>query len=144
MINKAFFWDTSGKERTRSIVFKTLKNAQGIILFFYYSNRKTFEYLDIWLDDIKDNLNDDIVIVLSGNKIDYPKIFWQVTSEEAKEYAQKKNVVLFETSAKENIGIKEGFSYTANEVYLIPEKRIEKIRNIIKQNLKKLLKYINF
>ena len=137
-------WDTAGQERFRSESFKPIRIVQGIILIFDFTNRNSFENLDTLLEQIKDNLNEDIVIVLFGNKIDIEKERWEVTSEEAKEFAQKKNLVLFETSAKENIGINEGFAYITNIVYLRLKKRKEKENKIIlKQKLNKLLKYIN-
>ena len=43
----------------------------------------------------KDNFPDYTVVVLFGNKIEREKRDWQVTSEEAKEYAKKNNIVLF-------------------------------------------------
>ena len=168
MINKAIFWDTSGNERYRASALKTLEifKVKGIILFFDFTSKKSFFNLERWLDEIKENFNDEKVIVLFGNKIDIEKERWEVTSEEAKKYAQKKNLALFETSAKENIGIKEGlsyiankftnkalfetsgkenigikegFSYIANKAHLITEKKMGK--NI---KLNRLLKYINF
>ena len=153
---KLIIFDTAGQERFRVAAFKALKAVQGIILVFDFTCRLTFENLERWLEGIKDNFKDDIPIVLFGNKIDIYKERWQVISEEAKEYAKKKNLVLFEISAKTKQGIKEGLAYITNKAYLIVEKRrgrendiikkfIEKIENKNKnKNIKQLLKYINF
>ena len=39
---KAVIWDTSGAERFRSASFKSLRNADGIILVFDFRYRKSF------------------------------------------------------------------------------------------------------
>ena len=115
----------------RSADLKAVRSANGIILVFDFTRRDSFEHLENWISTIKDNFNDDIIIVLFGNKIDLGEEYWQVTSKEAKEYAQQKNLVLFETSAKMKKGISEGFNYITNKAYSILEKRMEKKNNII-------------
>ena len=139
---KLVLWTTAGQERFRSSTLKAVKAVQGIILVFNFNDRQSFRNLDNWLEEIKENLNNNIIVVLFGNKIDTEKEGWQVTSEEAKEYAKKKNLVLFETSAKTKQGIKEGITYIVNKAYLIAEKRMGK-EFIKSQKLNKLLKYIN-
>ena len=128
---KLIFWDKAGQERLRSADLKAVRSANGIILVFDFTRRDSFEHLENWISTIKDNFNDDIIIVLFGNKIDLGEEYWQVTSKEAKEYAQQKNLVLFETSAKMKKGINEGFNYITNKAYSILEKRMEKKNNII-------------
>ena len=127
---KLVFVDTAGQERFRSQDFFAVRGALGIILVFDFTIRSTFEHLEIWLREIRDNFNDDTVVVLFGNKIDIEKEKWQVTSEEAKEYAKKNNLALFETSAMTKKGINEGINYIANKAYSIADKRKEKKNNI--------------
>ena len=67
-------------------------------------------------------------IVLFGNKADL-KDQWQISSEEAKKYAEENKLIYFETSAKTKQGINEGFSYIANQAYKIVEQKLNK--NII-------------
>ena len=71
----------------RSADLKAVRSANGIILVFDFTRRDSFEHLENWISTIKDNFNDDIIIVLFGNKIDLGEEYWQVTSKEAKEYA---------------------------------------------------------
>ena len=95
-INTLTLWDIAGQERFRSADIKICKGAHGIILVFSFTNRESFENLENWINFIKDNFHDnDIIIVLFGNKIDIELDYWEVTSDEAKEYAQKKNLVIF-------------------------------------------------
>ena len=116
---KLKIWDTAGQERFRSQDLQAVRGAFGIILVFDFTYRITFQNLETWLREIKDNFPDDTVVVLFGNKIDREKRDWKVTSEEAKEYATKNNLILFETSAITKEGINEGFNYIANKAYSI-------------------------
>ena len=89
---------------------------QGLILVFDVTNKSSFNNLELWLEDIKKNIAGDLII-LFGNKFDIPKEHWEFTTDEAKAFAQKHNLIYFETSAKTKQGINEGFSYIANEAY---------------------------
>ena len=85
-----------------------------------------------------DNL-DNPCIVLFGNKADLPKEKWQVTSEEAQKYAEVNGLVYFETSAKTNVGIKEGFAYIANQAYKRAEQKLKKDINNNNDNNKNIV-----
>ena len=113
---KLVLWDTAGQERFHSMALKTLKAVQGVIVVFDVSIKRTFNSVNSWLNDIKDNL-DNPCLVLFGNKIDKDKSEWEVTKEEVEEYANSLNLQYFETSAKTKKGLNEGFSYIVNEAY---------------------------
>jgi small GTP-binding protein len=113
---KLVLWDTAGQERFHSMALKTLKAVQGVIIVFDVSIKKTFQSVNSWLNDIKDNL-DDPCLVLFGNKIDKDKSEWEVTKEEVEEYAKSMNLEYFGTSAKTKKGLNEGFSYIVNKAY---------------------------
>ena len=98
------------------MALKTLKAVQGVIIVFDVSIKKTFQSVNSWLNDIKDNL-DDPCLVLFGNKIDKDKSEWEVTKEEVEEYAKSMNLEYFGTSAKTKKGLNEGFSYIVNKAY---------------------------
>ena len=51
------------------------------------------------------------------NKVDLPKDKWKITSEEAKNIAQKNGLSYFEISCKTREGMEEGMAYVVNEVY---------------------------
>ena len=127
---KIILWDTAGQERFRYMDIRTCKGAHGIFLVFDFTRRESFNNLVSWIREIKNNFyDDDIIVVLFGNKIDIEKENWEITREEAKEYAKNNNLVFFETSAKTNQGINEGLNYIANKAYSLAEKRSGK-RNI--------------
>ena len=118
---KVILWDTAGAERYRSTSLKILNFSYSIILVFDLTNRKSFENLDTWIKDIK-KYSHISSLILFGNKVDVDKNRWQITPEEAKNYAEKMKIPYFETSAKTGQGIKEGISYLVNETYEIMEK----------------------
>ena len=113
---KLILWDTAGQERFRSIALKSIKAVQGIIIVFDLTKKKSFENINSWLEIIKENLQDPC-LVLFGNKADIEKEKREITSEEAKKFANSKKLLYYETSAKTKQGIDEGFSYIANETY---------------------------
>ena len=114
---KLIIWDTAGQERFHSIAINVLKSTQGVAVVFDFSNRESFENVVKWLSEIKDNLNNNVSIVLFGNKCDKNKEEWTVTLEEAQKFAKDRKLPFFKTSAKENIGIKEGFENVVNTAY---------------------------
>ena len=78
---------------------------------------------------------------LFGNKIDFPKDEWKITSEEAKSFAAENGLAYFETSYKTREGIEEGITYIVNEAY---EKfDFKKYNKIINLNNKKINKDSN-
>ena len=133
---KLILWDTAGQERFRSAAFKTIKSVHGIALVFDVTSKESFSNISLWLDDIKDNF-DNPCIVLFGNKIDIEKEKWEVTPEEIKKLVEEKKLTYFETSAKEKLGINEGFNHVANEAYVKLGGKIEPDEQKINLNDKK-------
>ena len=110
---KIIIWDTAGQERFRSIALKSIKSAQGIVVVFDVTSRKTFDNVNFWLNEIHENYK-KVCIILFGNKIDMPR---EITKEEAEKFAREHNLKYFETSAIQNIGIQEGFMEIINDAY---------------------------
>jgi small GTP-binding protein len=113
---RLIIWDSGGQERFRSSIISTLRHVEEIIIVFDVTNRKSFDDIENWLEIIKEKFNDP-VIILFGNKVDVKKEEWKVTEEEINLFCTKKKLKYFGTSAKNNNGIKEGFSYLANIIF---------------------------
>ena len=113
---RLIIWDSGGQERFRSSIISTLRHVEEIIIVFDVTNRKSFDDIENWLEIIKERFNDP-VIILFGNKVDVKKEEWKVTEEEINLFSTKKKLKYFGTSAKNNNGIKEGFSYLANIIF---------------------------
>ena len=108
-------FDTAGQERFKSISLNFIKNANGILLIYDISNKETFDSVKGWMSSIKNAANENISIVLVGNKCDLEEKR-EVTNEEGKEKANAYNVPFFETSCKEGINISETFQKLAEEI----------------------------
>ena len=113
---KVIIWDTAGQERFRSISIKTIKTVQGVIVVFDVTNKKSFENVVNWLNEINENFS-NISIILFGNKCDTNPQIWQVTREEAEKFAMDRKLKYFETSAKTKMNIQEGFENIVNAAY---------------------------
>ena len=135
---KLILWDTAGQERYRSAAFKTIRSVHAIALVFDVTKRKSFDNINIWLNEIKENFNNPCLI-LFGNKSDIEKENWEITTEEIEQFAKKRNMSYFETSAKTRKGIDEGFSHIANVAYekIEANKKIEEEEEEKKIEIKK-------
>ncbi len=121
---KIKLWDTAGQERFRNISVATLKNSQASVVVFDLTNKNSFLLVKDWLKEIRD-YSTKIPICLFGNKSDLNNR--EVTNEEIEEFCENESLTYFETSAKENKGIKEGFTKLANVAYnLLKNEEIKK------------------
>ena len=112
---KLIIWDTAGQERFHSIATSTIKGSHGIILTFDLTKKSSFKSLESWLNDIKENSN-EVPVVIFGNKCDLFENY-EVENEEAKKFAEGHNLQYFETSAKLNVNVQEGFNAIAKIAY---------------------------
>ena len=107
---KVSIYDTAGQERFKNIVKHYYKGANGVLLIYDITKRDTFEKLEFWLEDLKensDNLN-NLFIYLIGNKNDLEERR-EVDFEEANNFAKEKNIPYIEVSAKTGNNIKKLF-----------------------------------
>ena len=114
---KLIIWDTAGQERFRSIALKSIKTAQGVVIVFDLTKKTTFDNVVNWLKQINENLSSNVSLVLFGNKCDIEEEKWEISKDEILKFAKIKNLPYFETSAKTNINIKEGFESVVNAAY---------------------------
>lgn len=83
---KAQLWDTAGQEKYRAITVAHYRKALGCLVVYDVTNRKTFTDVKYWLDSLMDSAEQEIQIMLVGNKVDLveddPRAR-QVTQQEA-------------------------------------------------------------
>ena len=101
-------WDTAGQERFKAITTSYLRGAQGIMLVYDVTDRKSFDHVSAWLEQIRQYADTSVEKILVGNKVDVEgkRV---VTKEEGEELAAKFGLCFFETSAKSNSGVDEAF-----------------------------------
>ena len=112
---KLKLWDTAGQERFKSVSVKNLRYSQAAIVVFDLTEKESFEKVTDWLKEIRE-FSDKMPVGLFGNKSDLidKRV---VTQEEINDLCKEENLVYFETSAKNNTGINEGFSKIASMAY---------------------------
>lgn len=116
-------WDTAGQERFRTITPQMFRMAHGVIIAFDLTKRETFEGVKVWMDCIY-KLSRELCIpkVLVGNKCDLANAdggaLRQVLRMEAMKVAQEHEIEYIETSAKEDVNIKELMQHIFKEVYV--------------------------
>ena len=118
-INKHLFkieiWDTAGQERYKSITSAYYKGAKGAFVVYDLTRRATFTNIEKWIGELKTCGNEDVFILLIGNKSDL-KDKRQVTGEEAAKKAEELKVAYCETSALEGYNIDFAFDTVVEEV----------------------------
>ena len=113
---KVSIWDTAGQEKFQNIVKQYYNGANGVLLIFDITNKKSFDKINFWYKDLKQSVNiDEIFVCLVGNKIDLEENR-VISKEEAEEYARENNMQYLEVSAKTGEGIKELFDEATNKV----------------------------
>ena len=108
-------WDTAGQENFRSITRAYYKNSVCALVVYDISSRDSFNNVTSWIEDCKNQSPKTIFMVLVGNKCDLEDKR-QVSYEEGKEYADKNELLFFESSAKDGINVNEIFENSAKEI----------------------------
>ena len=70
-MTKLQIWDTAGQERYRTITNAYYKGADGIIIVFDITQRESFLSIDSWLEEVRKNVGDDVLIMIFANKSDF-------------------------------------------------------------------------
>ncbi|KAH3853680.1 ras-related protein Rab-13-like isoform X1 [Dreissena polymorpha] len=105
---KVQVWDTAGQERFEAITKQFYRRAQGILLVFDISSRKSYESVPRWLKLIKENCKEHTVVTLIGNKTDKLETR-QVTFLEAQTFADQNSINFYEVSAKDRNNVDKPF-----------------------------------
>lgn len=107
-------WDTAGQERFRVLIPSYIKDSSVAIIVFDITNRQSFENVNKWVKDVRDERGDDAIIALVGNKTDLDEDgMRQVKTEEGVELARELDVMYVEVSAKTGDNISTIFNNTA-------------------------------
>ena len=105
---KLQIWDTAGQERYRTITTAYYRGAMGFILMYDITNEESFNAVQDWVTQIKTYSWDNAQVILVGNKCDMAADR-VVAYERGKQLADHLGLEFFETSAKENVNVKQVF-----------------------------------
>ena len=108
---KLQIWDTTGAQRFQSIALNYYRGANGILLVYDVSDRKSFENVKKWMKQISDYCTDKAEVCLVANKCDkIDNNQRKVTKLEGETLAAMYGIKYIETSAKSNINIERTFT----------------------------------
>jgi Ras-related protein Rab-6A len=105
-------WDTAGQERFRSLIPSYIRDSSVAVVVYDVTNAKTFEQTRKWVDDVRSERGNDVIIVLVGNKTDLSDKR-QVTEQQGQDEAKRNNLMFIETSAKVGHNVKVLFKRIA-------------------------------
>jgi len=117
---KAQIWDTAGQERYRAITNAYYRGAVGAILIYDVTRRDSFLNIPRWLRELRDHANEDIVLLLVGNKSDMCKSdsgVREVTQAEGDDLAKQYKITRLETSAKTGENVDDAFNQVIRTIY---------------------------
>ena len=67
---RAQFWDTAGNERYHTVTSSYFRGAVAACVVYDITSFQSFKDVAFWLKEIKQKCNENIVIMLVGNKCD--------------------------------------------------------------------------
>ena len=106
-------WDTAGQERFRSLIPSYIRDSSVAVIVYDITNRASFLNTSKWIEDVRNERGNDVIIVLVGNKTDLSEKR-QVSVEEGEDKSTKEGIIFIESSAKAGFNIKALFRKLAN------------------------------
>ncbi|XP_060757388.1 ras-related protein Rab-26-like isoform X2 [Neoarius graeffei] len=67
---KLQIWDTAGQERFRSVTHAYYRDAHALLLLYDVTNKASFDNIRAWLTEIEDYAQQDVILMILGNKAD--------------------------------------------------------------------------
>jgi small GTP-binding protein len=104
-------WDTAGQEKFRSITKAYYRTAAGVLIVFDVTDRKSFDQLTSWVNDVRTLCDATAMSTLVGAKSDLAEER-VVTILEAETFAQHSHMPYIETSAKTGENVRDAFTRT--------------------------------
>ena len=102
-------WDTAGQERFRSLIPSYIRDSSVAVVVYDVTSMKTFQQTKKWIDDVRGERGNDVIVVLVGNKTDLGDSKREVTTAQGEEEAKKAGAIFVETSAKVGHNVKALF-----------------------------------
>uniref|UniRef100_A0A671PVU2 RAB26, member RAS oncogene family n=1 Tax=Sinocyclocheilus anshuiensis TaxID=1608454 RepID=A0A671PVU2_9TELE len=102
-------------ERFRSVTHAYYRDAHALLLLYDVTNKASFDNIQAWLTEIHEFTQQNVVIMLLGNKADstHERI---VKREEGEKLAKDFGVPFMETSAKSGLNVELAFTAVAKEL----------------------------
>nr|GLL16508.1 uncharacterized protein LOC109163655 [Ipomoea trifida] len=120
---KAEIWDTASQERNdldfqmnySGIVSACYQVPIGALVVYDVTRHATFENVERWLKELRDQSDQNIFIMLVGNKADLHHLR-AISTEDAKAFAEKEGIFFMETSALESLNVENAFTELLTQI----------------------------
>ena len=132
-------YDTCGQERFRSIVKNYYKGADGVLLMYDSSLKTSFDSIDNWIKNLKDDIDISNKLVVVGNKCDLITENKVVTDKMKQNFEENYGIKIIEASAKDNINVEKSFIELIDKMLLKKEEE-ESLTNSLKISVKNIKK----
>jgi len=120
---KVNFWDLAGHPSFFDVRNEFYKDTQGMMLVFSVGSHKSFESLENWVAEaVKFGAEEPLIVAVCGNKTDTSKRV--VMEQEARQWAEMRGYMYFETSASTGEGVTEMFESLFEKVLQKLQKNI--------------------
>ncbi|KAF5743890.1 ras-related protein RABA3 [Tripterygium wilfordii] len=119
---KAQIWDTAGQERYRAVTSAYYRGALGAIIVYDITKRPSFDHVARWVEELRANADNSIVMAMTGNKADLVDER-AVPTEDAVEFADDQGLFFFETSAFSGANVDIAFFKLLEEIYSVTSKK---------------------
>jgi small GTP-binding protein len=108
-------WDTAGQERFRSLIPGYIRDCSMAVVVFDLSQKSSFASIDKWIEDVRNERGNDVIIMVAANKsdLDDRRV---VSNEEIEKKSKDLNVKMLEVSAKTGSNIKILFRNLAQDL----------------------------
>ncbi|KAH9527306.1 Ras- protein Rab-6B [Dermatophagoides farinae] len=101
-----------GQERFRSLIPSYIRDSTVAVVVYDITNANSFHQTSKWIDDVRTERGNDVIIMLVGNKTDLQDKR-QIPADEGEKKAKELNVMFIETSAKSGYQVKQLFRRVA-------------------------------
>jgi small GTP-binding protein len=107
---KLIIWDIGGQDRFKTLRRNFYDGTHGALVVFDLSRTQTFPKIKEWISDFRRTIEEDVPIIIIGNKLDLVSEIGKVIDRnEVHQFAEKVGALLIETSAKTGENVEEAF-----------------------------------
>ena len=125
---KINLWDTMGQEAYKGISKLFFRDSQIVIFVYDITSKDSFNNLEEWIKMANDIINGDYISGIAGNKNDL-YLQAEVKEEEAKQYANSKQMKFKLVSAKSDPKSFDDFLIDLIKMYKVPEVKKKTVLN---------------
>ena len=122
-------WDTAGQERYMTLTKQYFYSLDGLLMVYDPACRETFEKVEFWLNQIKETINIDSIVIFLVENIQSIKNT-KCTSEEGKQLADKFNLKFYSVNSNNGMNIDQCFRDLAQAIYNKMKNRVKTNNNI--------------